>query len=213
MTFKVFCCGPIDTNSYILFCNETKSCIILDPGHESAERIKAFILQNDLKPLQIWLTHSHWDHIVDVAVLKEEYHISVGVHSLDQENLKKPGSDKLPCWVNIKGVDPDFYFDSNSKLSVGNINVEVIHTPGHTPGGVCFYAIESQLLFTGDTLFKGCIGNLSFPTAQPDLMWPSLAKLASLPPETQILPGHGPFTTIKQESWISRAKELLSSNF
>ncbi len=84
--------------------------------------------------------------------------------------------------------------------------IKVIHTPGHSPGGVCFYLPSEKILFSGDTLFRGTIGNLSLPTARPDLMWDSLKKLAALPPETKVYPGHGGPTTISAEKWIAHAK-------
>jgi len=95
------------------------------------------------------------------------------------------------------------------RVSIGNQIFEVIETPGHTPGGVCFYNGNQHLLFSGDTLFKGTIGNLSFPTSRPHLMWTSLSKLAKLPAETRVFPGHGLETTIGQEKWLERAEELF----
>ncbi len=81
------------------------------------------------------------------------------------------------------------------------LRFQVLHTPGHSVGSVCFYEPDHHLILTGDTLFKGAIGNLSFPTSQPFLMESSLAKLGRLPPDTRVFPGHGPSTTIKAESY------------
>ncbi|MFN4173726.1 MAG: MBL fold metallo-hydrolase, partial [Parachlamydiaceae bacterium] len=85
----------------------------------------------------------------------------------------------------------------------------VIDLPGHTPGGVGFYDPKRGLLFSGDTLFQNTIGNLSFPTARPELMWKSLKKLAKLPPETIVMPGHGPSTTIAKERWLDKAEDYF----
>ena len=85
----------------------------------------------------------------------------------------------------------------------------MIHTPGHSGGSVCYYDPKAQLLFSGDTLFHGTIGNLSFPTSNADRMWPSLAKLAHLPKEVKVYPGHGEATTIGKEPWLPKAKDYF----
>ena len=119
----------------------------------------------------------------------------------------------MPFWIDIEGVSGAKFFQERDKISVGNLLFEVIHTPGHTPGGVCFYAQEQGILFSGDTLFKGSIGNLSFPTCNSKEMWKSLDKLAKLQPETKVYPGHGPYTTIKNESWLPKAEQIFGDAF
>lgn len=159
----------------------------------------------------ILITHSHWDHICDAAKLKAQYRAPVFVHPLDLANLENPGSDGLPLMFNIEGVLPDKFLNEGDIVELGDLRFEVIHTPGHSPGGICLYNKEHGILFSGDTLFKGSIGNLSFPTANPTEMWKSLAKLAKLVPETVVYPGHGLPTTIGKESWLERAEEIFGS--
>jgi glyoxylase-like metal-dependent hydrolase (beta-lactamase superfamily II) len=113
--------------------------------------------------------------------------------------------------MDIPSVEPSILMQEGDQIPVGHLNFSVMHTPGHTPGGVCFYEPQQGILFSGDTLFKGTIGNLSFPTCQPDEMWPSLEKLSRLPRATQVYPGHGPATTIKQENWLGRAKDIFGN--
>ena len=170
MSYTVFPSGPFETNAYILYCPKTLEAAIIDPAPESASSLIAFISENNLTPKQIWLTHSHWDHIADVAVLKMRYKLKVFIHEEDAPNLQDPGSDRLPCWIAIEGVRPDQLIHEKDLLHLGTLTAEVIETPGHTPGGVCFYLPTENLLFSGDTLFQGSIGNLSFPTARPQLM-------------------------------------------
>jgi len=201
--------GPIDTNAYILVCPQTGKAAIVDPGIDSAPRIIQYLEENSFVPVIIILTHSHWDHIGNVALLKKKYNIPVYIHKLDSPNLEKPGSDKMPCQYTIEGTIPDFYIDEGDIISVGELKLHVIHTPGHSPGSVCYYCPEKKLLFSGDTLFKQSIGNLSFPGGQPDLMWTSLKKLEILPPETKVYTGHGEKTSIGDESWLPRAKEIF----
>jgi len=210
MSLAVFPSGPFSTNAYVFACPETLKACIVDPAPESREPLIAYIENNHLKPEKLLLTHSHWDHIADAAPLIQRYHLKTSIHALDAPNLEAPGSDGLPCWIDIEGVKPDQLLNEGDKIQIGNQVLEVIHTPGHTPGGVCFYSPSLKLLLSGDTLFHGTIGNLSFPTARPNLMWQSLKKLAKLPPDTRVFPGHGEATTIGNESWLSRAEELFS---
>ena len=212
MLIKTLPSGPFATNAYIIACPATKHALIIDPGVESAASILQTLKSEGLTPIKIVLTHSHWDHIGDVALLKEKLNIPVVVHALDAYNLIEPGSDDIPCWVNIPPTDPDALLADGESIPFGNLAFTVIHTPGHTPGGICLYNPEEHVLISGDTLFKDTIGNISFSTGQPDLMWSSLAKLAKLPPETKVYPGHGPSTTIGNESWLPRAKEYFGKN-
>lgn len=209
MSFKVIPSGPFATNSYVLFCPETKEAAIIDAPPDAFDMIKEHIEKNDLHPKYLLFTHSHWDHIADAAKILKHYPLISAIHPLDAPNLQQPGVDKLPSWLDIEGVSPKLLLNEGDRLKVGNLNIEVIHTPGHTPGGVCFYLPDQKLLFSGDTLFKGTIGNLSFPTANAELMWQSLKKLDKLPKETVVLPGHGGRTSIGQEPWLSTAEEMF----
>jgi len=209
MNLQVFPSGPFETNAYVVFCEKTNEGAIVDPAPESKDKILQFVEQNKIDIKKILLTHSHWDHIGDVATLKEEFDVPVIIHPLDVPNLENPGADGLPLFMPIRGVKPDELLAEGDKIQIGEKLFEVIDTPGHTPGGVCFYCPEESILISGDTLFQGSIGNLSFPTSDPDAMWKSLEKLAQLPPETKVYPGHGPSTTIGAETWLNRAKEVF----
>lgn len=210
MILEVFPSGPFETNAYLLGCEKTKTGIFIDPAPDSAEALLNAAKKHHLKIEAIFLTHSHWDHIGDVAKLKKLLELQLYIHPTDADNMRKPGSDGLPLMFAIDGVEPDHFFEEGQKLKVGTLEIEVIHTPGHTPGGVSFYLPQEKVLISGDTLFKGSIGNLSFPMADSEAMWESLKKLAKLPPETRVYPGHGPATTIDAEPWLSDAKELFS---
>lgn len=202
MTVSVFPCGPFETNAYIIACPATQEAAFVDPAPESAAKLERYVQQNDLKPTKILLTHSHWDHIADAAALQKKFNIPIYIHPLDAPNLVQPGSDGLPCWIDIPPISSYKEIKEGDHIDLGECMLSVIHTPGHTPGGVCFYCPEHQFLISGDTLFKGAIGNLSFPTARPQLMGPSLKKLSQLPGETRVYPGHGPSTTISKEKEI-----------
>lgn len=200
--------GIFATNAYLLACLETKKAAIIDPGQESTGPVLNYLRKQDLNPEKILLTHSHMDHIADVKALKVACdNIPVYIHGNDAPNLRNPGSDGLPLMFTVTPCEPDVFINDGDVIEVGNIKLQVIHTPGHSPGGVCFYDAKNHLLFSGDTLFQGTIGNLSFPTSNPSLMWLSLKKLATLPLETKVFPGHGPSTTIGEESWLSEAQK------
>ena len=114
---------------------------------------------------------------------------------------------KIPSWIKIEGITPAALLKDRDIVGIGEINWRVIHTPGHSPGSICFYCPDEELLISGDTLFKGTIGNLELPTGEPERMWPSLQKLSLLPPTVHVFPGHGGPTTIGAESWLKTAKE------
>lgn len=207
MILEVFPAGPAETNAYLLACSETKKGVVIDVPFESTDLLIESAIQHSVAIEMILLTHSHWDHTAEVALLKEQLGIPVYVHKEDAGNLETPGSDQLPLFYPVKGVKADGFLTEGQEIVVGTLQIQVIHTPGHTPGGVCFYLPKEKVLISGDTLFRGTIGNLSFPTARPALMWESLKKLAALPPETKVYPGHGGPTTISAEKWIAHAQE------
>ena len=134
----------------------------------------------------------------------------VYVHQKDRANVVKPGSDGLPLMSPIEGVETEFDLKEGQIITIGHLELKVIETPGHTPGGVCFYLEKEKILFAGDTLFKGSIGNLSLPTADRSAMWKSLEKLEKLPSDTFVYSGHGPSTTIGDENWLPKAREIFS---
>jgi len=196
MILEVFPSGPLETNAYILA--DKSEAVVIDPAVESFVTIRDFLRGKNLKAKEIWLTHSHWDHIGDASL----FELPVVVHAADKGNLEKPGSDQVPCWVAIAPVPAARFLKDQEELKVGDAVFRVIHTPGHTPGGVCFYCADKGLLISGDTLFKGTYGRVDLPTGNPADMKRSLATLQLLPRETQVFPGHGPATTIGLEAGL-----------
>lgn len=208
MIIKKFPSGVFHTNVYLLICEETSKAAVVDPSLGGAESVNAYLTQHRLKLEKILLTHSHWDHIGDVANLKATHNPSIYIHPFDIANLEIPGSDGLPLFEPIKGIKADHLLGDKQEIHLGDILLHVIHTPGHTRGSVCFYIPKSCTLLSGDTLFKGSMGNISFPTSEPELIWNSLDKLRNLPLETQVLPGHGESTSIKEETWLSDLEDI-----
>jgi len=210
MILEIFPSGPLQTNAYLIGCSKTKRAAIIDAPLGSSEALLKSIKRHALHMQMLLLTHSHWDHIADAAVLKEKTNAPLYVHEKDAENIKNPGSDRLPLFFSLSGVQPDGYLTDGQIIELGELSLHVIHTPGHSPGGVSFYLPQQETLFSGDTLFSGSIGSLSLPTAHADEMWSSLKKLAALPKKTKVYPGHGGATTIEKESWIADAEQRYS---
>jgi glyoxylase-like metal-dependent hydrolase (beta-lactamase superfamily II) len=209
MIIQSFCCGPLETNAYVVACEKTREAAVIDPAPGSCQVLNEYIIRNKLTPTKILLTHTHLDHTADVAALHRLYPVPVHVHPEDAANLIRPGADGLPNWFQSEGVQPDVLYVDGDTVTVGELTFQVIHTPGHCPGSVCLYEATQGVLLSGDTLFKQSIGTFGVPTAQPERMWPSLDRLAKLPPATRVYPGHGPSTTIDEESWLPKARQIF----
>ena len=210
MMLRSYPSGPIETNSYIVFCEKSKKAWIVDAPKDCCAEIKMDVQILGLTVEKIILTHSHWDHIADLKVLKEHFDCPVLVHKDDAENVTRPGADGLPLYFKIEGVQPDEYLVEGQIISLNDNNAKIIHTPGHSKGSICLYFEEARILISGDTLFKGSMGRIDLPTSEPDRMWDSLERLSQLPPEVAVYPGHGTSTTIGKENWMKNAKNLFS---
>ena len=211
LILETFPSGPFATNTFVIGCSASKKGVFIDPAPGAFSELMKKAKKHSLTIEAIWLTHSHWDHIGDLAAVQSALNgVPIYVHPADAKNVKNPGSDGLPLMEPVKGAEPDYDLVDGENLRVGELSARVIATPGHTPGGVCFYFEKEKILISGDTLFKGSIGNLSFPTAEPSKMWHSLKKLAKLPSETLVYPGHGGSTTIQAEDWLDKAENHFS---
>jgi hydroxyacylglutathione hydrolase len=208
MLLKIFICGPIQNNTILIADEEKKLAAVIDPSFSSFKKVKNYLEENDLKLDLLLLTHSHYDHIADLAKLKAFSNANVYAHEKDAENVKKPGSDGLPLFESIDPSKVDIFVKDNDKILLGNIEIEVIHTPGHTSGCVCYYIPKEKLLISGDTLFEGSYGRVDFPASSKEDMIKSLHKLSALPKDTTVIPGHGNKTTIEKESWIANISKL-----
>lgn len=204
MLKQSFALGPVATNCIILACEEKRVAVCIDAPQGSCSVLRKFLTQNNLSLQALWLTHSHWDHIFDAAAIHHEFDVPVFVHSLDKDNVLSPGVDGLHTMSSITPVKEVQEFSGGSSLSLASYVFQVIHTPGHTAGGSCFYCEQEKLLISGDTLFQGTFGRLDLPTACKEDMKKSLHQLATLPHDTLVFAGHGPTTTIGSElSWLS----------
>jgi glyoxylase-like metal-dependent hydrolase (beta-lactamase superfamily II) len=183
--------GPMDNNVYVLRCRRTGDAMLIDAANEHEALLE--ICQR-LGVTQVVETHGHWDHIQAVPAVREAG-ISVAVTSAD--------AGMLPSY--------DLILEDDEQLSVGDLRIKTLATPGHTPGSICFAVEGTNLLFTGDTLFPGGPGNTSFENADFDTIIQSIDRriFAAFTPDTLVLPGHGSSTTVGNEAphlaeWVDR---------
>lgn len=192
------------TNCYIVEEETSKETMVIDPGGEP-EKIIAMLNALGINTLKyIYLTHCHGDHFGAILELKKQKGGKVLIHRDDAEGLYQP-SISLTYYIGMDDIEleADSRIDDGDKIHLGNLEFKVIHTPGHTKGGTCLYCKEQELLFSGDTLFKGTWGRTDLPTSSfPDIIASITNKLAVLPEETIVYPGHGKTTRIREEEPI-----------
>ena len=194
--------GAFETNCYILRESEAaKDCLIVDTGLEAGQLI-GFLQQHKLNPVAVVLTHGHADHIAGVAALRERFpDVKVYIHKLDAKLLADTKSNLSILTGRPFSTEPaDFSLEQDDVIEQAGIKLQVLHTPGHTAGGICLYSEKEGIVFTNDTLFAASIGRTDFPGGSTARLIKSVReKLFTLPDETIVYPGHGPTTAIAQE--------------
>ena len=188
MIFKQLSVPPIGTNCYIFGDDATKMGAIVDPGGDAAG-ILAAVHDLGLTVSAILLTHGHYDHVGALPELRKALpDVPLYLH---------PAEASIRDGVLIPDPGPTVDYADGSTVAVGGLTVEVIHTPGHTPGGVCLKVGDT--LFTGDTLFRGSMGRTDFPGGSYDDIMDSLKRLAALPGDYKVCPGHEVLSTLEAE--------------
>ncbi|MDD5866593.1 MAG: MBL fold metallo-hydrolase [Lachnospiraceae bacterium] len=192
--------GPIQTNCYILSDPKTKEAIVIDPGAE-ADRIAREIRKKGLSVIAYLLTHAHWDHIDGLSDLKSEFPAPVYISEKEKETLENPAINmSLPLGGQEKTYQADIFLKDGEDVTLKSFYFRCISTPGHTPGGACYYFPQEKILFSGDSLFCGSIGRTDgVKGSMADLVRALREKVLILPEQTLVLPGHGPETDIRQE--------------
>ena len=188
-------------NIYLLIDTDTNKCAVIDPGG-MADRILSYIKSNNLELEYIVLTHGHGDHIGAVNELKDRADVKVVAHSDEKELLsdnKKNLSYSMHCGP--QQIEIDIYVNDKEKLQMGSLKLSFIHTPGHTPGGMCIRVNDD--MFTGDTLFAGSIGRTDLYGGDYNQLNKSLKKLAKYEDKVAIHPGHGPSSTLGREKQMN----------
>ena len=194
MILKKFVVGALETNCYVFADEETGDAAVIDPGGDSA-KIKNFIKKNNLKLKYVINTHGHGDHIGG----NSDFGADVLVHKLDKDFLRDPHLNLSASFgAEINSPQAARLLNDGDKVTIGRLSLEVMHTPGHTPGGICLKC--GNLIFSGDTLFFEGVGRTDIPNASWEILLGSIKnKLMALPDACKVYPGHGPQTTIGHE--------------
>ena len=198
MKFKHLAVGPLMSNCYIIACKQTREAAVIDPGDE-ADNILIAISEFKSRLKYILNTHGHFDHVGANARLKQVTGASILIHEEDAPMLNIVSSS-AGAWgmSSVDSPPPDQTIKEGDIIDVGQIKLKVIHTPGHSPGGVSF--LTDNIVFVGDTLFAGSIGRTDFPGGNYNTLITSVKnKLFVLDDNVVVYPGHGPETTIGNE--------------
>jgi hydroxyacylglutathione hydrolase len=198
--------GPIATNVHVLADARSREAIAIDTATPSLAWIADELAARGWTLKLIVSTHGHWDHIGDNAAVAAHTGADIAVHPLDRDRL----TDPKPLWApfEIAPSVPAVELAEGGEVRFGAIRLAVLHTPGHTEGSVCLYAADDGLLLSGDTLFAGGWGRVDLPGGDPAAMVESLGRLLTLEDRVQVLPGHGPETTLGRERpWLELVRD------
>lgn len=198
MIIKELAVGPLMANCFICGCSKTKEAVVIDPGGD-ADRILLSLADSNLNVKYIINTHGHFDHVSANGKLKDATGADILIHPLDAGMLEQLSSNAAFFGISVENSPPcDQTIEENDTVSFGDITLKVLHTPGHTPGGISLYT--NGIVFVGDTLFAGSIGRTDFPGGDFDTLISSIkTKLFRMDDEMRVLSGHGPETTIGKE--------------
>ena len=201
--------GLLDSNCYVIYDHDQGKGAIVDPGVPDTHALMREVDQHQLHIQYILNTHGHFDHVVANGIL-DLPDARLAIHAGDQELLLAGGGAPMFGLPFVSSPEPALILEDGMVLEIGDLRVEVLHTPGHTPGSVCFYIPEEQELLTGDTLFAGSIGRTDLPGGSRQTLERSLKRLCELPGSTRVYPGHGETTTIDRERRVNPFLRHLS---
>ena len=205
ITVKRFTCNVLAENCYVV-SDESHEAVIIDCGvmyQEEGIAITQYIRDNGLHPVHLLCTHGHFDHCMGNGLIYREFGLKPEAHIGDQflmETMQQQTTDILGVALPMEVPPVCRYFTDKDAITFGSHTLRILHTPGHTPGGVTYYCKEEGIAFSGDTLFRMSIGRTDFDGGSYEQIVHSLREvLAVLPPDTKVYPGHGPETTIADE--------------
>jgi glyoxylase-like metal-dependent hydrolase (beta-lactamase superfamily II) len=189
--------GPLAVNTYIVYRDGREDAVVIDPG-DNPQSIARALNHAFLRPTHLLLTHGHFDHIGAVEELRKRYGAQVMIHIDDAEMLTSMTRHTMPfIHVTLSSKPADRQLGDGDVIEAAGVTFRVLHTPGHTPGSVCY--IAEDMMFSGDTLFAGSIGRTDFDDGSSRDMGKSLRRLCTLDGDYTVLPGHGQATTLESE--------------
>ena len=197
MQIKTMQLGQIGTNCYLLADEQAKVCAVIDPG-DSGEAVAQVIQREGWTPVAILLTHSHFDHILGIPGLRAQWpQLPIYCHSLDADPNETTTSLFGTTFPSVSSFGNVRHYGEGDRVQVGGLTVHVLHTPGHTPGGVVLQV--EDVLFTGDTLFEGSMGRTDLEGGSEEALLRSLKRLYNLPGDFRVYPGHEGSSTLEKE--------------
>lgn len=212
MEVKSFVISPIQSNCYVISesLDPGAQAVVIDPGDTALDPVFQYIDAHQFKVVANWNTHAHFDHVLGVDVLRRQYHIPAYVHALDVGRWQDT-PNSVATWLGTTAAalgEPDGFFADGDVLTLGDESFTVWHTPGHSPGSVCF--VSSTMAFTGDTVFRGTVGRTDLVESDPQAMEDSLRRILTWSDALTLYPGHGPDTTMEQERQQNRFLRLAA---
>lgn len=193
--------GPMENNTYLVADPSTRLAVVIDPTFDS-QSVLAAAQERGWQIAAVWLTHAHFDHIVGVAAVAgaQTPPVPVGLHPDDLPLWRAGGGGKMFGVAVAPGPEPGLKFFHGQRLALGSQQIEVRHTPGHSPGHVIFYAPQAGVVLCGDLIFQRSVGRTDLPGSSHSQLLTSIREqVFTLPPDTRLLPGHGGETTVGEE--------------
>jgi len=201
MKYQIIPVTPLQQNCSLLYCEETKRGAVVDPGGE-VDLVLEVAQKTGVEIEKILVTHPHLDHVGGVAELAKRLQLPIeGPHKEDQFWIDAiPQQCDMFGFPPLEGFTPDRWLDQGDQVTFGNVTLEVLHCPGHTPGHVVFFNKDDSIAIVGDVLFQGSIGRSDFPRGdQKTLVNAIKERLLPLGDQVQFIPGHGPMSTFGEE--------------
>lgn len=192
--------GPLATVCYLACDREGGEAVAIDAPPEGARLLLAAAARLSLAIRSVIVTHGHFDHLVDAAALREATGARVCIHEADADGLRRPSTLGFPLPLTLRPAEPDLLLRDGDAVACGPLSFAVLHTPGHTRGGICLHEARERALFSGDTLLRRGVGRSDLPGGSWDeLLRGVTGRLLALPDDTVVYPGHGAPTTIGEE--------------
>ncbi|MBQ2706386.1 MAG: MBL fold metallo-hydrolase [Lachnospiraceae bacterium] len=205
MKINHYVVGPVQTNCYVVINEKNKECFIIDPG-ASAKQLAERIRKDGLTPVAVLLTHGHFDHAGAAEELAEEFGIKIYAHEAEKDTLENPQKNVSWMMGASETYHANVFLKDEEVLTLAGFEIKVIHTPGHTEGGCCYYIETEAVIFTGDTLFAQSVGRTDFPGGSMSQIVRSITEkimtlneAGNLETDIMVYPGHNDPTTIETE--------------